>query len=402
MAASLSIEARGRAVEEAGQGRCSLELVARVLAPARAIVDHRAAYKEDGSLRGRAAVSVIASMAATAAGLYAQQRDPARAEALFVEARTLIKAGNYELACPKLAESQRLDPAAGMLMNLADCEEHVGKLTSARRRWLDLLRVLPATGDARRPHAEQRLADLERRAGRLVVRLADGAPPGAEVSVDGVPLAADRLGQLEIVDPGDHEIVVRAPGRWGHRYPVAIYQNQTKTVVVEPGDPVAPAAAIPVPLPAASSSAAAAPARAAASVQVPGPRWSAAGGGGEPGTPGAGPSDQTVGGILFLSAGAAGMGIGAMLGFIAIQQKRSLDSACHAGACPAEKQSELDAYRSTRSESAIAFWTGLGLAATGVVLVVTAPNRDSAERPKEQPRLDARISVGGVSIGGVF
>jgi hypothetical protein len=53
----------------------------------------------------------------------AQARDPAAAEVLFRRGREAMEAKRYADALPSFAESQRLDPGAGTLMNLATCEE---------------------------------------------------------------------------------------------------------------------------------------------------------------------------------------------------------------------------------------------------------------------------------------
>ncbi|MFO0567610.1 MAG: hypothetical protein U0263_18270 [Polyangiaceae bacterium] len=56
----------------------------------------------------------------------AQGRDATAAEALFNAGRDAVKAGDYPTACAKFRESNRLDPAPGTVLNLADCEEHLG------------------------------------------------------------------------------------------------------------------------------------------------------------------------------------------------------------------------------------------------------------------------------------
>ena len=53
--------------------------------------------------------------------------DAATAEALFREGRTLMDAGNYTAACPKLAESYAQDAATGTLLALGMCQERASR-----------------------------------------------------------------------------------------------------------------------------------------------------------------------------------------------------------------------------------------------------------------------------------
>jgi len=92
----------------------------------------------------RASSVALAVFAALGAGFPSvaladdQRQRAAAAEALFQEGRALLMAGKAEQACPKLEDSQRLDPATGTLMALALCHEQEGKLASAWAAFADV------------------------------------------------------------------------------------------------------------------------------------------------------------------------------------------------------------------------------------------------------------------------
>src|SRR5262244_1618441 len=98
---------------------------------------------------------------------YAQARDPVAAEQLFIEGRAAAARGDYATACPKFAESQHLEPATGTLLNLADCEERLGKLASAWQHFREAFYKLLETNDERLQYATRRASQLEKRVPRL-------------------------------------------------------------------------------------------------------------------------------------------------------------------------------------------------------------------------------------------
>src|SRR5687768_960846 len=93
------------------------------------------------------------------------QNDTIAAEALFQQGRALLDAGKVREACPKLAESHRLDPATGTLIALALCHEAEGKLASAWAEFSD------AEGRARAEGAKDREAVAHEHATALFPRL---------------------------------------------------------------------------------------------------------------------------------------------------------------------------------------------------------------------------------------
>lgn len=173
-------------------------------------------------------VAVVASNAA------ADGKDPAAADALFREGREAMKRGDYAAACPRFAESQRLDPAGGTVLNLAECESKMGRLASAWQHYQEAADTLPA-GDPRRDHAKAQAAALDKRLPRLVVRLQPDAPAGTKVQRDGVEWSSVALGSALPVDPGRHVITVTSPGHADSRIEVILSEAERKELSVTAG-----------------------------------------------------------------------------------------------------------------------------------------------------------------------
>lgn len=166
------------------------------------------------------------------------------AQSLFDHARQLLEAGQASAACPKFAESHRLDPAGGSLLNLAVCHEREGKTGSAWFEYNDALSLAIKEGRPDREQiARERLAALEPKLVRLAVAPAPGAEiEGLEVTLDGVALRRAVWGTPMVIDPGAHGVDARAPGRGPWSTTVTLEgEGRLETVEVPPLAPARPA-----------------------------------------------------------------------------------------------------------------------------------------------------------------
>src|SRR5579884_1988678 len=163
----------------------------------------------------RSLAFVLVGVALFCPGVAAAQSkdDLARADALFNAGKALTDAGQYTDACAKFAESKRLAPGLGVTLYLADCYEHVGRIASAWTEFRSAEGLARERNDKRADVARERAQSLEARLSRLTIVISPLIPQSdLQVLRDGVPVVREELGLPVPVDPGDHVVVVSAPG----------------------------------------------------------------------------------------------------------------------------------------------------------------------------------------------
>jgi hypothetical protein len=145
--------------------------------------------------------------------LHAEETDVAKADRLFREGTSALDAGRYQEACPKLEESQKLDPALGTQYNVALCRQRSGQPALAYRLFSEVASASHAAGKTEREQASQaKMAELLPHLGRLALGTsAIRSASGVEVKIAGETLPRERWGDAQIVDAGSVLVEVAAP-----------------------------------------------------------------------------------------------------------------------------------------------------------------------------------------------
>jgi hypothetical protein len=292
-------------------------------------------------------------------------QDSAVAQSLYDEARKLTGSGQWAQACPKLEESQRLDPTPVTEFYLADCYEHVGRTASAWTTFLDLAVTAQRSGGPRAADRERvaknRASALEARLTRLVIDVpAEARSQGLVVKRDGEVVGEGQWGAPVAVDPGKHSVEASAPGKrpWAAREDV---EGSGRVVRLQ------------VPL---LEDAQAAPAAAGSSASTPGPAEVPAAQ--EP----ARSSPLKIVGITTAGIGAAGLVVGTILGLQALSKNSDANSGhcgssagfSDANACDSQgvglRKDAVDA----ANLSTIGFAAGGAVFVAGAVMWLVAPS----------------------------
>ena len=175
----------------------------------------------------------IADQQAEPADPQAEKRDPQveKADQLFAEAKALMSS-NLSEACKKFDQSLQYNRAAiGTLLNVALCDEKLGRVASAVVKFAEARDRAREQGlPEHQRAAEDHLAALEPQVPHLAIRLTQQLPE-TKVLVDDHVVAPGALGDIPL-DPGEHVIVVSAPDRLPHRATLVIAPAERKAIVI--------------------------------------------------------------------------------------------------------------------------------------------------------------------------
>jgi len=162
-----------------------------------------------------------------------QRRTPKieRADELFAEGKALLESNLLE-ACKKFDESLQENPAAiGTLLNVALCDEKLGKVATAVARFSEARIRAKEQGLPEHIHAtEEHIAALTPSVPHLTITLTEHLPE-TKILLDDTLLAPGALANVP-VDPGDLVIVVSAPARLPYRTKLVVALGEHLDVVV--------------------------------------------------------------------------------------------------------------------------------------------------------------------------
>lgn len=296
----------------------------------------------------------------------------AAADKLFRDAKSLATQGRYAEACPKLEESQRLDPALGTEFNLADCYEHTARPASAWRLFNDVAEQAHVAGKAEREKAARdRASAVDPKVARLTLVVSTPDVAGLELSCDGNTIQPENWNKPLALDPGVHTFAATAPDheRWSSNVTIAVEGGRPELVVpalvahrASPPPPAAPVAS---------------PALAPTHQARP-----------------AGLGAQRVGGLALVGLGVVGVGVGTAFGLLSMAKHADANSSPCPGGGACADQGAVDDWHAANSDgnvSTVAFIVGGAALAAGAILWFTAP--------KSQASPEVGLVVTGSSVG---
>jgi hypothetical protein len=263
-----------------------------------------------------------------------------------------FEAKDYATASDKLDRAYRAlkVPSLGLWSARAFVKEN--HLIEAAERYQEVARLEIAGGERAvqvqaKADAASELALLEPQIPNLVAKVEGAATEGdaLQVTIDGVPIASALVGENRPVNPGTHHVQATSGGK-SVEVDAEVALGETKTVELRFPE----------------SATAAAVASTAPTGAVPATKRG---------------STQRTFAIVALGVGAGGLVIGGVAGAMALSKKSTIngDMECQGNRCLKSQADTVNSYSTWRTVSSIGLIGGAVVAATGAVLLITAPKQ---------------------------
>lgn len=339
---------------------------------------------------------------AASAAAQDKKRDAAAADALFRRGVELLKADDWTNGCASFEASMKLEPSVGTQINLARCADHAGRIAEAWAAFRKAKELNLETPLAKRKanvdtFVDGEIARLEAKLPWLTVAVsvsgAKGDAPSAAsiqglvIERNGVELPPESLGLAVPVDPGKQVFRIVAPGYKESTVTIDMKESEKRTVTLTlEAAPVAPIATPP-----------------------PSPQGGARGS--TPPPPERKTSPLVYAGIGVASLGAASLIAAAVTGGLAKADSDTVDDLVESGACSAGStiNCATDADQASANDavgrgetlaltSTVTLFAGIGLAATGVVLIAVG----ATAAPTDEVAVVPIVGPGGFGLTIAF
>lgn len=308
------------------------------------------------------------------------------AQDLVDEGRNLGQQGKWADALERFQRaaslSHKTTPQLAFYVGYA--EARVGKLVAAD---VDLRRAIELAHESRNEQvakaAQAELPEVVARTPTLTITV-NGTVTPASLQVDGGPLSVAALGSPVPLDPGDHTIVVRFPGGAVTKQ-VALVERQRAPLAIDPPEnagvaPVAPVPPVPIAPP--------------PPPPPPGPPATSDG------------SGRKVLGLAVVGVGGATLVTSGVFYLLARSALSPVSSACPSSPCVATNDTQLASdYHDAQNKQTISIVlaaAGGVVAATGLVLYLTAPASSASSPSAAQLVPWVGTGAGGASLSGSF
>ncbi|HTM43686.1 MAG TPA: hypothetical protein VL137_01955 [Polyangiaceae bacterium] len=260
-----------------------------------------------------------------------------------------MKSEDYGEACAAFAESERLDPALGTLLNLAVCHERQGKLASA---WVEFRAAASQARHEnqtdRATYADEKAATLEPQVPKLTLDIAERARAQGDLQIilDDAVLGRPAWDSPIPLDPGPHHLSARAKGYQAWQMEFALQSGELARAIDVPELQEEPHLQ-PKPIPA----------------RPPQDR------------PTQGVSTTQWVGIGLTGAGVVGLGAMTYFGLTALSHKKARDDYCDAQNLCSSRGVTLDERaRNAATAANITGAVGVGLLGAGVTVLLLTPS----------------------------